>query len=137
MGIQLKRTRDGNGTLAALDLTAADAADRRLDIVIGSAVSTDAPGSGTRLIGFDWTMTTAEARDITISRIDRDDSNREYVLEQRLGDTGTSGTWRPPSEEATGVETGHPSKDATSYRIQFSQAGGACNARVLGLFKAV
>jgi hypothetical protein len=134
MGVQTKRVRDANGAVTQLDLTSAVAANRRLDV----AQPGDGGGGGLKLVGFSWKKSTAQPVDITISRIDAANASLDIPLETRLGDTGTTGHWRPPQEEMTGYDVGKPSEQGcVGWRIQFSQAAGACAADVQVDFKEV
>ena len=135
MSVMTKRVRiNGNGAVTQLDLTSAVAANRRLDVL----PPTDGGTEGLSFKGFSWHMSSAQARDIQIFRIDQLNSNLATLVEQRLGDTGTDGTWRPPAEEVSGYDVAVPSAGGgVGWRIQFSQAGGACNADVIADYKSV
>ena len=69
MSVSTKRTRDGNGALASLDLEAADAEDRRFDVPSPNV-------GGTRLLGFNWVKSAGVATDVEIYRVDAADSSR-------------------------------------------------------------
>lgn len=132
MGAKTKRVRDNNGDLTTLDLTDATAANRRLEVD-----ETDLPQS-CRLIEIRWTKSTAEAADVQVYKVDGADSDELYLQEERLGDTGTSGVWRPPEEDLTGLDVDDPSEEGQiKHRIQFGQTSGACVVHALIVFKEV
>ena len=132
MGIKTKRVRDGNGDITQLDLTDADAANRRL------SVPAEFSYAGKRFIGFSWVKSTTQSVNIDVYRVDEENSSKLYLLEAVAGDTTTSGTWRPPAEELSGMDIDDPSLNSgVGYRLQFSQAGGACSVDATADFKEI
>ena len=101
---------------AALDLTNATAANRRAQTV---------PTDDYRLSGVLCTFSTTQARDITVSVVQADTA-AEVVLSTVSANAATSWAWAPT---AIPVSFSHP----WAVRVQFSQAGGACSARVYTL----
>lgn len=132
MGSTIKRTRDSNNAVTTLNLESATASDRRLDVT----AATDSSTGGTRFFGFYWVKSTTAATDITISRVAAD-GGTAFVLAQRLGDTGTTGLWRPEEEEVTGRDVVPSATHGDTYRVQFSQAGSTCTAEVVAAYKEV
>ena len=100
---------------ATLDLTAPVAASRRLDVAL-----TDDAMLSTVLIAF----TTAQARDITLSIVDAV-STEEVILSTATGNTAMSYVYQPTARL--------PLTKQFTFRVQFSQAGGACSVQVLVL----
>lgn len=123
-----------NGTITPLDLTSADAANRRFDVALGSK---GADKSGTRFFGFEWTKTTGQVVTVTVSKIDTLDGNKEVIIETRSDGGATSGLWYPEEEEVAGFDPEAPQTTGITYRLQFSQAGGACSVSPKATFKAV
>ena len=135
MGATLKRNRNGAGAIATIDLTAAAAASRRFEVS-----ATDGLDRSARLLGFKWSKSTSQVVTVTVSLIDAEDSDREYIIEGPTSDGGaTTGAWYPPdgTEEVVGMETGRPSASPPKYRLQFSQAGGACALSPIAIYKGV
>lgn len=124
-----------NGTITALDLADATAANRRFEVALGTK---GAESGGTRFIGFAWVKTTSQAVTVTVSKIDTANSDKEYILEGPTSDGGElTGTWSPQEEEISGFDPEAPSTTGWKYRLQFSQAGGACSASPTATYKAV
>lgn len=134
MGAHTLRNRV-SGTITALDLTNATAANRAFDVILGGAKGADA--GGTRFFGFEWVKTTSQVVTVTVSKIDTLDANKEVILETASDAGATSGTWQPDEEEVAGYDPEAPGSVGITYRLQFSQAGGACSASPKATFKGV
>lgn len=133
MGATLKRNRDGTGAIATIDLTDADAADRRFEVSV-----TDGLSRSSRFFGFKWKKSTSQAVTVTVSLVDGENSSAEYVIEGPTSDGGaTTGAWYPPEEEVIGMEPGRPNATNPHYRLQFSQAGGACALDPIAIYKEI
>lgn len=135
MGVNTLRNRNANGVITQLDLTDAAAANRRFDVALGAK---GADKSGLRFLGFDWVKSAGQAVTVTVSKIDTANGSKETILEGPVNDGGeTTGSWRPTAEEMAGMDPEAPTTTGITYRLQFSQAGGACMCDPTATFKGI
>lgn len=134
VGATVHRYRPDGSAIGQLDLTDAAAANRRFEIVTGSIIP-----RAHRLFEICWQKSTNQAADIHIYRVDTANGNKAYLLEPRLGDTGTDGNWRPPNGEELigGLDVHAPNSTGFTYRVQFGQTAGACSVDIFAIFKEV
>jgi len=133
VGSKVKRPRDSDGNVTQLDLTSAQAEDRRFEVT-----PEDASKSGTRFFGFKWKKTAAEEADVQVFFVD-EGTNTEYLQEERLNSSEQDGNWRPPEEDVYGSVAKQPTRGDASFtwRIQFGQTASACNVDLIAEFKEV
>jgi hypothetical protein len=118
VGAITKRLRDSSGNVTQLDLTSAVAANRRFEV----NQAEDGIKGGGRFFGFSYAFSSNEPRDITIQRVDKNNADKVYTVEKRLGDTQLDGEWVAPSERVAGSDPRKPSSDSgMTWRIQFGQ----------------